>query len=231
MFFCHRAELEQPFCFFFFRWLLATIKRSRTTTFLIPLQSRMRCLTRPCCLCSQASLKVCTHFLPQGSSGLKVDVAYWKCANIGGKKRRETFLTCVSFTGYNATVLAYGQTGSGKTFSMGGTYTSAQENEPVVGVIPRVVQKIFQEKDKRADCAFLLSVSYLEVSRFSKTFSHPIKKRNPHNKQVYECKYLVVNEADSWVFYPGTYCFPRWSVHPNSLLTVHLGSVCDLEIS
>ncbi|KAK2826935.1 hypothetical protein Q7C36_017861 [Tachysurus vachellii] len=67
------------------------------------------------------------------------------------------------FKGYNATVLAYGQTGSGKTFSMGGTYTSAQENEPVVGVIPRVVQKIFQEKDKRTDCTFLLSVSYLEV--------------------------------------------------------------------
>ncbi|XP_060792516.1 kinesin family member 4 [Neoarius graeffei] len=65
--------------------------------------------------------------------------------------------------GYNATVLAYGQTGSGKTFSMGGTYTSAQENEPTVGVIPRVVQKIFQEKDKRTDCEFLLSVSYLEI--------------------------------------------------------------------
>ncbi|KAG7321201.1 hypothetical protein KOW79_015616 [Hemibagrus wyckioides] len=67
------------------------------------------------------------------------------------------------FKGYNATVLAYGQTGSGKTFSMGGTYTSAQENEPTVGVIPRVVRKIFQERDKRTECEFLLSVSYLEI--------------------------------------------------------------------
>ncbi|XP_062867429.1 kinesin family member 4 [Trichomycterus rosablanca] len=67
------------------------------------------------------------------------------------------------FKGYNATVLAYGQTGSGKTFSMGGTYTSAQENEPTVGVIPRVVRKIFQEKAKRADCEFVLFVSYLEI--------------------------------------------------------------------
>lgn len=66
-------------------------------------------------------------------------------------------------------MLAYGQTGSGKTFSMGGTYTSAQENEPTVGVIPRVVQKIFQEKDKRTDCEFLLSVSYLEVSHSTET--------------------------------------------------------------
>ncbi|XP_028824462.1 kinesin family member 4 [Denticeps clupeoides] len=63
------------------------------------------------------------------------------------------------FRGYNATVLAYGQTGSGKTFSMGGTYTSAQESEPTVGVIPRVIQQIFQQMETN----FLLSVSYLEI--------------------------------------------------------------------
>lgn len=67
--------------------------------------------------------------------------------------------------GYHATVLAYGQTGSGKTFSMGGTYTSAQENEPTVGVIPRVVKRIFQEREKRADSEFSLAVSYLEVHK------------------------------------------------------------------
>ncbi|KAI4882516.1 hypothetical protein NFI96_018904 [Prochilodus magdalenae] len=67
------------------------------------------------------------------------------------------------FKGYNATVLAYGQTGSGKTFSMGGTYTSAQENEPVVGVIPRVIRRIFQEKAKRTDSEFILHISYLEI--------------------------------------------------------------------
>lgn len=66
-------------------------------------------------------------------------------------------------SGYHATVLAYGQTGSGKTFSMGGTYTSEQENEPTVGVIPRVIRRIFQEKAKCADCEFVLAVSYLEV--------------------------------------------------------------------
>ncbi|XP_051534256.1 chromosome-associated kinesin KIF4-like [Myxocyprinus asiaticus] len=67
------------------------------------------------------------------------------------------------FKGYHATVLAYGQTGSGKTFSMGGTYTSEQENEPTVGVIPRVIRRIFQEKAKCADCEFVLAVSYLEI--------------------------------------------------------------------
>lgn len=67
------------------------------------------------------------------------------------------------FVGYHATVLAYGQTGSGKTFSMGGAYTSAQENDPSVGVIPRVIRRIFEEREMRADCEFCLSVSYLEV--------------------------------------------------------------------
>ncbi|XP_073680996.1 kinesin family member 4 [Garra rufa] len=84
-------------------------------------------------------------------------------------EQEEVFNTAVSpllsglFRGYNATVLAYGQTGSGKTFSMGGTYTSEQENESTVGVIPRVIRRIFQEKSKSADCEFVLAVSYLEI--------------------------------------------------------------------
>ncbi|XP_056586746.1 kinesin family member 4 [Triplophysa dalaica] len=84
-------------------------------------------------------------------------------------EQEEVFNTAVSpllsglFKGYHATVLAYGQTGSGKTFSMGGTYTSEQENEPTVGVIPRVIRRIFQEKAKCADCEFVLAVSYLEI--------------------------------------------------------------------
>lgn len=72
-------------------------------------------------------------------------------------------LLCGLFKGYHATVLAYGQTGSGKTFSMGGTYTSAQENDPSVGVIPRVIRRIFEEREKRTDCEFCLTVSYLEI--------------------------------------------------------------------
>ncbi|KFP11841.1 Chromosome-associated kinesin KIF4, partial [Egretta garzetta] len=65
--------------------------------------------------------------------------------------------------GYNATVLAYGQTGSGKTYSMGGTYTANQEDEPSVGVIPRVIKLLFKEKEQRQDWEFVLKVSYLEI--------------------------------------------------------------------
>ncbi|XP_061596036.1 kinesin family member 4 [Cololabis saira] len=84
-------------------------------------------------------------------------------------EQEEVYSTAVSpllrglFKGYHATVLAYGQTGSGKTFSMGGTYTTAQENEPSVGVIPRVIRKIFEEREKRTDCDCCLTVSYLEI--------------------------------------------------------------------
>nr|XP_003412731.2 chromosome-associated kinesin KIF4A [Loxodonta africana] len=84
-------------------------------------------------------------------------------------EQEEVFNTAVAplikgiFKGYNATVLAYGQTGSGKTYSMGGAYTAAQENEPTVGVIPRVIQLLFREIDRKSDFEFTLKVSYLEI--------------------------------------------------------------------
>ncbi|NXF99803.1 KIF4 protein, partial [Sakesphorus luctuosus] len=84
-------------------------------------------------------------------------------------EQEEVFNTAVSplvrgiFKGYNATVLAYGQTGSGKTYSMGGTYTANQEHEPSVGVIPRVIRLLFEEKQQRQDWEFVLKVSYLEI--------------------------------------------------------------------
>uniref|UniRef100_A0A8C3XDY2 Kinesin family member 4A n=1 Tax=Cyanoderma ruficeps TaxID=181631 RepID=A0A8C3XDY2_9PASS len=84
-------------------------------------------------------------------------------------EQEEVFNTAVSplirgiFKGYNATVLAYGQMGSGKTYSMGGTYTANQEYEPSVGVIPRVIKLLFEEKQQRQDWDFILRVSYLEV--------------------------------------------------------------------
>ncbi|XP_052529555.1 chromosome-associated kinesin KIF4A isoform X2 [Tympanuchus pallidicinctus] len=83
--------------------------------------------------------------------------------------QEEVFNTAVAplvrdiFKGYNATVLAYGQTGSGKTYSMGGTYTASQEHDPSMGVIPRVIKLLFEEKEQRQDWEFVLKVSYLEI--------------------------------------------------------------------
>ncbi|XP_078268131.1 chromosome-associated kinesin KIF4-like [Rhinoraja longicauda] len=67
------------------------------------------------------------------------------------------------FKGYNATVLAYGQTGSGKTYSMGGTFTSGQEGDPGVGVIPRVINMLFKMIEDNSENDFALKVSYLEI--------------------------------------------------------------------
>ncbi|KFP33826.1 Chromosome-associated kinesin KIF4 [Colius striatus] len=84
-------------------------------------------------------------------------------------EQEEVFNTAVAplirgiFKGYNATVLAYGQTGSGKTFTMGGTYTANQEHEPSVGIIPRVIELLFKEREQRQDWEFTLKVSYLEI--------------------------------------------------------------------
>ncbi|RMB92678.1 hypothetical protein DUI87_30987 [Hirundo rustica rustica] len=50
-----------------------------------------------------------------------------------------------------------------ETYSMGGIYTANQEYEPSVGVIPRVIKLLFEEKQQRQDWDFILKVSYLEI--------------------------------------------------------------------
>ncbi|KAF3339700.1 chromosome-associated kinesin KIF4 [Carex littledalei] len=65
------------------------------------------------------------------------------------------------FRGYNATVLGYGQTGSGKTYTMG-TYCSGETNAG--GVIPKVMEEIFEKVNKRSDnVEFLIRVSFIEI--------------------------------------------------------------------
>ena len=62
-------------------------------------------------------------------------------------------------------MLAYGQTGSGKTFTMGGGYEASLKMDPEgMGVIPRIVQEMFNTmKDKEA-YEYSVKVSYLEVN-------------------------------------------------------------------
>ncbi|KNC96077.1 uncharacterized protein SPPG_08467 [Spizellomyces punctatus DAOM BR117] len=61
--------------------------------------------------------------------------------------------------GYNGTIFAYGQTGSGKTF----TITGGAERYADRGLIPRTLQFIFKEIQKRHDFHYEVSVSYLEI--------------------------------------------------------------------
>ncbi|XP_011643578.1 chromosome-associated kinesin KIF4A isoform X2 [Pogonomyrmex barbatus] len=63
------------------------------------------------------------------------------------------------FQGYNVTILAYGQTGSGKTHSMGTTYTGVGEK----GIIPRVIDDIFEIIKSKEDWSFKVAVSFMEL--------------------------------------------------------------------
>jgi len=55
--------------------------------------------------------------------------------------------------------LAYGQTGSGKTHSMGTNYTGIGEK----GVIPRVIEDIFDIIQSKEDWNFKVTVSFMEL--------------------------------------------------------------------
>lgn len=158
----------------FFRWSLAQRKRSPMIMYSIPLLNKRKSSIQPCPPYWMGFSKVCVAF-----NILVYWIGFDHCLFCFGKNfffsfiltemlilSSELFLVLTTlslFAGYHATVLAYGQTGSGKTFSMGGTYTAAQENDSSVGVIPRVIRRIFEEKEKKADAEFLLAVSYLEV--------------------------------------------------------------------
>lgn len=84
-------------------------------------------------------------------------------------KQEEVFDRCVKnlvlgcFQGYNATVLAYGQTGSGKTWTMGSGHTTGLDPDDF-GIIPRVINLIFEEVEKRKQkTEFIIKCSFLEI--------------------------------------------------------------------
>lgn len=145
---------------FIFRWLLARRKHLPMIMYLILLLSKKKSSVRLCPPYWVGFLKVATAF-NRTNDRIRLENSFSLFSFCLIRFATSLKLSC--FVGYHATVLAYGQTGSGKTFSMGGAYTSAQENDPSVGVIPRVIRRIFEEKEKKTDCEFCLSVSYLEV--------------------------------------------------------------------
>ncbi|XP_070784645.1 kinesin-like protein KIF9 [Enoplosus armatus] len=61
--------------------------------------------------------------------------------------------------GYNGTVMCFGQTGAGKTYTMTGSTESYKQR----GIIPRALQEVFQEVEKRTEYAFSVYLSYLEI--------------------------------------------------------------------
>ncbi|OMJ20671.1 Kinesin heavy chain [Smittium culicis] len=87
------------------------------------------------------------------------------------------------FNGYNGTVFAYGQTGSGKTYTMMGPDI---DNDETRGVIPRIVQGIFNKIDQSPNSIeYFVKVSYMEIYMEKiRDLLDPTKKR----LQVHEDK-------------------------------------------
>ncbi len=66
------------------------------------------------------------------------------------------------FKGYNATVFAYGQTGSGKTYTMGSAF---QPGITSSGVIPNVMETIFNRIASTKDAEFTVRVAFVEIHK------------------------------------------------------------------
>ncbi|KAM3593188.1 uncharacterized protein V6R79_007450 [Siganus canaliculatus] len=64
-----------------------------------------------------------------------------------------------ALNGYNGTVMCFGQTGAGKTYTMTGSTETYEQR----GVIPRALQEVFREVEKRTERAFTMHLSYLEI--------------------------------------------------------------------
>ena len=77
------------------------------------------------------------------------------------------------FQGFNATVFAYGQTGSGKTYTMGTEASSDPSLGESMGVIPRVVNEVFNLVEASSSSALADSESESEPETESESESEP----------------------------------------------------------
>lgn len=61
-------------------------------------------------------------------------------------------------------MFAYGQTGSGKTYTMGSAFTPGGNTE---GVIPKVMDGIFQRIAASKDAEYTVRVGFVEIHKVS----------------------------------------------------------------
>lgn len=61
--------------------------------------------------------------------------------------------------GYNSTIFLYGQTGSGKTYTMQGQNV----NDVGDGIVPRVVESLYEKMGQNNSRLFSVSISYLQI--------------------------------------------------------------------
>lgn len=65
--------------------------------------------------------------------------------------------------GYNGTIFAYGQTSSGKTYTMEGDPESGPDDPDMIGIVPRIIDDIFNFIYSMSNVEFIIKVSYFEI--------------------------------------------------------------------
>jgi len=103
--------------------------------------------------------------------------------------------------GYNVCIFAYGQTGSGKTFTMEGDETGKH-----VGIIPRTIEKIFQETSGLTDKGwkYKMEASFLEIYNeeirdllaTEKGLKYDIKRVNAKSNEIYVSNLKIEDVSD-----------------------------------
>ena len=66
-------------------------------------------------------------------------------------------------------VFAYGQTGSGKTYTMGSAFTPGGNTQ---GVIPKVMDSIFQRINSSKDAEYTVRVGFVEIHKVHPLLFH-----------------------------------------------------------
>ena len=81
--------------------------------------------------------------------------------------------------GFNGPIFAYGQTGTGKTYTMEGLEWNGEALAENSGLIPRSVDRIFQQLQGLSKDNYAVKVSFLEIYNEELTdLLHPNKVRN-----------------------------------------------------
>ncbi|EKX34527.1 hypothetical protein GUITHDRAFT_158802 [Guillardia theta CCMP2712] len=89
--------------------------------------------------------------------------------------------------GYKVCIFAYGQTGSGKTYTMEGPVAAAGEAaelEEERGIIPRAVEKIFEEATARKEMGWEYNIQVSHVEIYNEAFRDLLDNRYGFDKQV-----------------------------------------------
>lgn len=143
---------------------------------------------------------------PNSSNGNKTDQHFnFEFDHVFGHKTTQddvfdevSQLVQSAIDGYNVCIFAYGQTGSGKTYTMEG-----DESGKKVGIIPRTIQKIFEETHSLSEKGwkYKLEASFLEIYNeeirdllaTEKGLKYDIKKVDTKTSDIYVTNLKIEN--------------------------------------